>query len=47
VNDVVPPHYRVFRLVLVTALLLGLAAASWWVLRPAVLSGILQFLRVG
>jgi hypothetical protein len=42
----VPPHYLVFRIVLVLVLMGALAAAVWWIAQPAVLSKILGFLGV-
>ncbi len=41
-----PPHYLVFRIVLVLVLMAALAAAAWWIAQPAVLGKILGFLGV-
>jgi hypothetical protein len=46
VKTPVPPHYLVFRLVLVLVLMAALADAVWWIMQPAVLSKILGFLGV-
>jgi hypothetical protein len=39
-----PPHYTAFRLVLAAVAVATLGVAVWWVLTPAVLALILDFL---
>lgn len=41
-----PPHYLLFRIVLVLVLIGALAEAVWWITQPAVLTQIRHFLGV-